>query len=69
MKKRKNKPAEKFLIILGERIDPINYPILYKWAKENPETLKTQLKSIADAWHGGSLRAAKQALESDLQHG
>lgn len=55
--------------ILGESIDQENMPILYKWAKTNPETLESQLKSIAKAWHRGNIRAAMQALESDLQHG
>ena len=56
-------------IILGEEIDPDNMPKLYRWAKENPETLEKQLKSIANAWHEGSIRAAMLALESDLEHG
>ena len=50
-------------------IDPENMPKLYKWAKENPESLKQQLNSIAKAWHDGDIRAAMIALESDLEHG
>ena len=56
------------IVFLGERLDPENYPILYRWAKEHPDTLKRTLLSLAKAW-GGSLRSAKQALESDLEHG
>ncbi len=55
--------------ILGESIDPDNMPRLYNWAKTNPETLERQLKSIANAWHGGSIRAAMIAFEMDLGHG
>ena len=55
--------------VLGEKLDPLYYPKLYQWAKENPETLKTQLKSIANAWHEGNIRSAIQAFESDLEHG
>lgn len=55
--------------MLGEVIDKENFPILYKWAKNNPETLESQLKSIAKAWHEGSIVSAMVALESDLQHG
>lgn len=62
---KKEKPIE----ILGEMIDPNNMPKLHKWAKTNPETLESQLKSIADKWHNGSISAAMQALESDLEHG
>jgi hypothetical protein len=55
--------------ILGELIDPDNMPILYQKAKLNKPELERQLKSIADKWHEGSVRAAIIALESDLQHG
>ncbi len=55
--------------ILGETIDFNNMPILYNWAKTNPETLEKQLKSIADAWHEGSIRSAMIAFEMDLEHG
>lgn len=57
------------LIILGETIDKKSFPRLYNWAKNNPETLEDQLKSIADKWHNGSIASAIQALESDLEHG
>lgn len=55
--------------ILGETIDKENFPKLYNWAKNNPEALESQLKSIAKAWHEGSIRSAMNALESDLEHG
>ena len=66
MGKRKRK--EETIEFLGEKLDPKYYPILYKWAKRNPETLKSQLLSLARL-PGGSIRNAMQSLESDLQHG
>ncbi|OGY20797.1 MAG: hypothetical protein A3A65_01325 [Candidatus Chisholmbacteria bacterium RIFCSPLOWO2_01_FULL_49_14] len=61
---KKQKP----IIFLGEKLDPEYYPILYEKAKKHPEELKRQLLSLAKL-PGGSIRSAKQALESDLQHG
>lgn len=55
--------------ILGESIDPGNQPVLYQWAKRNKPGLERQLKSVADKWHEGNVRAAVLALESDLAHG
>ena len=55
-------------MVLGEEIDPDNMPKLYRWAKENPETLERQLKSIAKVWHNGDIRSAMIAFESDLEH-
>ena len=55
--------------ILGEMIYPGNQPILYRKAKVNKPELERQLKSIAEKWHEGSVRAAILALESDLEHG
>ena len=60
--------AKNKIIIAGESIDPDNEPILYKWAKTNPETLKTQLASLVKAL-GGSIRAVILNLENDLEHG
>jgi hypothetical protein len=55
--------------ILGEYVDPDNQPILYQKALNNKEGLERQLKSIADAWHEGSVRSAIISFESDLEHG
>lgn len=66
---KKEKTPQKSISILGEEIDPDNMPKLYRWAKNNPETLERQLKSIAKAWHQGDIRAAMIAFESDLEHG
>lgn len=63
-KKKKGQPIE----FLGEKLDPKYYPVLYKWAKSNPETLKNQLISLAKQ-PGGSIVNAMQCLESDLEHG
>lgn len=60
--------VKKKIIIAGESIDPDNEPILYKWGKTNPETLKTQLAGLTKAL-GGSTRAAILNLENDLEHG
>lgn len=62
------KKSAKPIIFMGERLDPKYYPILYEWAKTNPETLKRQLLSLAKL-PGGSIGSAMQNLESDLEHG
>jgi len=64
MKTNKKKP----IIFLGEKLDPKHCPILYEWAKTNPETLEKTLLSLAKQ-PGGSVVNAMQCLESDLQHG
>jgi len=56
------------IIFLGEKLDPKYFPVLYKWAKSNPDTLKSQLLSLARL-PGGSIVNAAQSLESDLEHG
>ena len=66
---RKRTKMKKQIQILGKIIDYKYYPKLYRWAKTNPETLEDQIKSIAKAWHEGSIVSAMQALESDLEHG
>ena len=58
----------KSIRLLGKELDQKNYPILYDWANNNPETLKNTLISIAKATDG-SIGSAIQNLESDLQHG
>jgi len=60
----KSKPIK----FLGEKLDPKYFPVLYKWAKSNPDTLKNQLISLAKL-PGGSIVNAMQCLESDLEHG
>ncbi len=69
MKQKQNIKVNKEILVLGEIIDPDNFPVLYRWAKRNPETLEKQLQSIAKAWHEGSIRSAMVAFESDLGHG
>ena len=61
-----NKKLE-IITILGVGLDKENFPILYSWAKSNPETLVRQLQSIADTWHEGNLNMAAICLESDLK--
>ncbi len=60
---------QEIIIILGEKISKANMPKLYTQAQFNPDTLSKQLKSTAKAWHGGNIRSAMLALESDLEHG
>lgn len=60
--------VQKSIKVLGELIDPDNQPILYQKALANKEELERQLKSIANAWHEGNVRAAILSLESDLAH-
>ena len=55
------------ITILGEKLDEKNYPVLYKWAKENLATLEQQLSGLAKL-PGGSVIGAMQNLETDLQH-
>lgn len=66
---KQQKVSQSSVTILGEEIDKEYYPKLYNWATTNPKTLESQLKSIAKAWHEGSIKSAMQALESDLEHG
>lgn len=54
--------------ILGVKLDPEHCPVLYRKAKEHPETLKKLVLSLARQ-PGGSVLNAIQCLESDLQHG
>lgn len=54
------------VIVLGEEIDQRNFPLLYKWARANLETLEEQLKLLAGKWHEGSITSAMQSLESYL---
>lgn len=65
LKMKQQKPIK----ILGEPIDQENFPILHRWAKRNLQTLESQLQSLADKWHEGSVGSAMAALESDMEHG
>ena len=47
------------IIFLGEKLDPKYSPVLYKWAKSNPKTLKNQLINLAKL-PGGSIVNAMQ---------
>lgn len=61
--------SKEIITIAGVSLSQKNFPELYSWAKSNPETLKEQLTSIANAWHEGSMVMAAISLESDLEHG
>jgi len=59
---------KKSIVFLGEKLGPEHHPILYRWAKRNPETLEKSLLSLAKL-PGGSVGHAMNCLESDLRHG
>lgn len=40
---------EKSIKILGEYIDPENFPALYRWAKVNPQGLEAIVKKTSEA--------------------
>lgn len=58
----------KLIMFLGEKLDSEYLPVLYKWVKRNPESLKNQLLGLSKQ-QGGSIVNAMLSLESDLQHG
>lgn len=68
MAKAKQSNRQESVVVLGKSLDKKNFPVLHKWALENPETLESQLQSLADKWHNGSVGPAMVSLESDLQH-
>ena len=54
------------IVILGQKIDSEHMPVLYKWAKVNPEGLAKTLKSMSEK--DGSLISTNMVmLESDMQ--
>lgn len=57
---------EKPIVILGEEIDPEVMPVLYKWAKVNPQGLAKQLKSMSEK-NKVSVGSVMAMLESDMQ--
>jgi hypothetical protein len=57
---------EKPIEILGEEIDPEQMPVLYKWAKINPEGLARQLKSMSEK-NKVSVASVMVMLESDTR--
>ena len=63
----KSTKEEKFTV-LGEEFSVEHYPVLYRWAKSNPQTLEERLKDLADKLYAGNVGSAAQALESDLEH-
>ncbi len=56
------------ITILGEVWERKDIPNVAKMLDANKENAEHQIQSIADAWHGGSIVSAVQALESDLAH-
>lgn len=59
---------DKEFVVLGEGFKIVHFPRLYRMYKNDPENLAMQLRSIADAWHEGSIVSAAQAFESDLSY-
>jgi hypothetical protein len=60
---------EKVFALLDETFSVSSFPNLYRMWQISPENAEVQLRSIANAWHEGSITAAAIALESDLAHG
>lgn len=55
--------------LAGETFSVEHFLYLYRMYEVSPEHAEAQLRSIADAWHEGSITSAAIALESDLAHG
>lgn len=55
--------------LCGETFQIEYYPKIYAMVCADKFSAGEQLRSIADAWHEGSITSAAQAIESDLQHG
>lgn len=60
---------EETFTVLGETFSARHFPRLLDMYRASPENLERQLRSIANAWHEGSVASAAAAFESDLQHG
>lgn len=54
------------ITILGEEFGRKHIPNIAKMFDRDPSNAERQIKSIADAWHGGSIVSAVQSFESDL---
>lgn len=52
--------------VLGHKFEVKHFPCLYRMYQTSPENLERQLRSVADAWHEGSIVSAAVAFESDL---
>ena len=62
----KNKKKE--FVVLGVSLSQEHFPVLYRWAESNPETLNERLQDLANKVYEGNVSSAAQALESDLEH-
>lgn len=57
------------ITILGEIFNRKHIPHVARMFDTSKDNAEAQIRSIADAWHEGSVVSAVQALESDLAHG
>lgn len=57
------------ITILGEQFDRTHIPKVAAMVDHDRANAERQIRSIADAWHGGNTVGAVQAFESDLAHG
>lgn len=57
------------ITILSEEFDRDAIPHIARMRDTDKASTEAQIRSIADAWHDGSIVSAVQALESDLAHG
>lgn len=55
--------------LAGESFEVVHFPHLYRMYQVDPVNTENQLRSIADAWHEGSIISAAVAFESDFAHG
>lgn len=55
--------------VLSRQLSKKDFPVLYKWNKEHPETFKQRWINLAEKHYDSDLIYAAQMLESDLEHG
>jgi len=58
---------EEDITIMGKKLNRSLYPKLYKWAKDNPETLEATIKSMMEKQGFTNPGSAMAILESDLE--
>lgn len=58
---------ESITTILGQSFLTMDIPRVARMVDTSRANAEAQIQSIADAWHGGDIRSAVLALESDLR--
>ena len=62
------KKQAKEIVVSGATLTQKSYPVLFKWAQRNPDTLAERLENMAKTFESNTQSVA-QSLESDLEHG